>query len=119
MPAQQRLRPHEEDLPVAARQQPTQRRKQQPIVRLEPRSTSLPTKNRQLMPKHEDLQLLRPVTPSEEHEQLQQPTNDHVQREHKQRRPPVRRGRGRYRRLSRARVSPDRVSAPHALLMSR
>jgi hypothetical protein len=35
VPAQQRLRPHQEDVPAAPRQQPTQRRKQQPIVRLD------------------------------------------------------------------------------------
>jgi hypothetical protein len=49
------------------RQHPAQRRKQQPVVRLELRPADLPAKNRQLMPEHESLELLRSVTPSEEH----------------------------------------------------
>ena len=80
MPAQQRVRPHEEDVPAAPWQQPTHRGKQQPIVRLEARPTDLPAKDRQLVPKHENLQLLRTVTPSEENKQLQQPAYDDVQR---------------------------------------
>jgi hypothetical protein len=79
MPAQQRLRPHQERVPAMTRQHPAQRYKQQPIVRLETRLTGLPAKNRQLVPKHENLQLLRPITPAEEHNQLQQPGKDEVQ----------------------------------------
>jgi hypothetical protein len=80
VPTQQRLRPHREGVPAAPRQQPAQRRKQQPIVRLEARPADLPPKNRQLMPEHENLQFLRPVTPGEGHDQLQQPADDDVQR---------------------------------------
>jgi hypothetical protein len=89
MPAQQRLRLNHERLPAASRQDPAQRREQQPVVRLESRLTDLPTEDRQLVPEHENLELLRPVTPSEEHDQLQQPTDDGVQQRYKQRRPPA------------------------------
>jgi hypothetical protein len=41
------------------RQHPAQRRKQQPVVRLELRPADLPAKSRQLMPEHENLELLR------------------------------------------------------------
>jgi hypothetical protein len=68
VPPQERLRPHQEDVPAAPRQHSTQRRKHQPVVRLEPRPADLPAKNRQLVPEHEDLQRLRPITATEEHE---------------------------------------------------
>jgi hypothetical protein len=71
------------------RQHPAQRRKQQPVVRLELRPADLPAKNRQLMPEHESLELLRSVTPSEEHHQLEQPAGEDIQQRHKQRRPPA------------------------------
>jgi hypothetical protein len=48
-------------------------------VRLEPRPADLPAKNRQLVPQHENLQLLRPLTTPEEHHQLQQAADDEVQ----------------------------------------
>jgi hypothetical protein len=80
MPAQQRLGPHEEDVPAAPRQHSTQRSEQRPVVRLEARPTGLSAKNRQLVPEYEDLELLLPVTSSEEHDQLEQPSNDDVQR---------------------------------------
>jgi hypothetical protein len=70
------------------RQQPAQRGKQQPVVHLETRSTDLTAKHRQLVPKHQDLKLLCPITSSEEDDQLQQPDHDDVQRRRKQRRPP-------------------------------
>jgi hypothetical protein len=49
-------------------------------VRLEARPADLLAKDRQLVPENQNLQLLRPITPSEEHDQLQQPANDDVQR---------------------------------------
>jgi hypothetical protein len=49
-------------------------------MRLEPRPTSLPAKNRQLVPQHENLELLCPVTPGEKHDQLQQSADDDVER---------------------------------------
>jgi hypothetical protein len=79
MPAQQRLRMHQESAPAAPRNHPAQRRKQQPVLRLEPRLADLTAKNRQLVPEHENLELLHPVTPTEEHDQLQQPAHDDVQ----------------------------------------
>jgi hypothetical protein len=71
VPAQQRLRPHQESLPAAARQHPAQRRKQQPVVRLEPWPANLPAEDRQLVPKHENLELLVAIAPRHEHNQLQ------------------------------------------------
>lgn len=79
MPVQQRLRPHRESVPAAPRQHPAQRRKQQPVVELEPRLFGLPTKNRQLVPEHKNLQLLRPLTTPNQHDQLQQAADDDVQ----------------------------------------
>ena len=63
------------------RQHPAQRRKQQPVVRLELRPADLPATNRQLMPEHENLELLRSVTPSEVHHQLEQPAGEDIQRD--------------------------------------
>jgi hypothetical protein len=44
----------------------------------------LTAKNRQLVPEHEDLQLLRAITATEEHDQLEQPAHDEVQQRHEQ-----------------------------------
>ena len=41
------------------------------------------------MPEHEDLKLLRSVAAAEEHDELEQATDDDVQGGHKQRRPPT------------------------------
>jgi hypothetical protein len=62
MPVRERLWSHQESVPAAPRQHPAQRRKQHPVVELEPRLFDLPAKNRQLVPEHENLQLLRPLT---------------------------------------------------------
>jgi hypothetical protein len=78
MPAKQRLRLHRERIPGAARQHPAERRQQQSVVRLESRPTCLPTKNGELMAEHENLQLLRPIASSDEHDQLQQAANDDI-----------------------------------------
>jgi WD40-like Beta Propeller Repeat len=89
MPAQQRLGPYQEGAPVAPRQHSAQRRKKQPVVWLEARLTDLPSKNRQLVPEDENLQLLRPLTPTKKHDKLEQAVEDEVDDRHKQRRPPT------------------------------
>jgi hypothetical protein len=48
-------------------------------VRLEPRLADLPAENRQLMPEHENFQLLRAIAASDHHDQLQQPADEDVQ----------------------------------------
>jgi hypothetical protein len=55
MPAQERLRPHQESVPRAARQHPAQRRQQQSVVRLESRLPGLSAKDRQLVAEHKNL----------------------------------------------------------------
>jgi hypothetical protein len=79
MPVQKRLRSHREGVPAASRQHSAQRRKQQPVVELESRLFGLPAKNRQLVPEHENLELLRPLATPKEHDQLQQAADDDVQ----------------------------------------
>ena len=61
-------------------QHPGQRRKQHPVVRLEPRPTDLPAKSRQLMPEYENLQLLGPLAAPDEHDQFEQTADDDMQR---------------------------------------
>jgi hypothetical protein len=114
VPAQQRLRLHQEGAPRAARQHPAQRRQQHSVVWLEPRPVDLPAKDRKLVAEQENLELLRSIAASDEHDQLQQAADDDVQGRHKQRRPPADADARRYRRLSSPRDSSDRVSAPHA-----
>jgi hypothetical protein len=75
---QERLRPYQESVPAAPWQDPAQCREHHPVVRLESRPSNLSAKNRQLVPEHENLQLLRPLTTPEEHDQLQQAANDDV-----------------------------------------
>jgi hypothetical protein len=78
MPVQERLGPHQESAPRAARQHPAQRRQKQSVVRLESRLPGLPAKDRQLVAEHEDLQLLGSVAAADKHDQLQQPTDHDV-----------------------------------------
>jgi hypothetical protein len=47
------------------------RRQQQPVVRLEPRTVHLVTKNRQLVSEHENLEILGSILAAEQHDQLQ------------------------------------------------
>jgi hypothetical protein len=79
MPVEERFRPHQERVPRAARQHPAERRQQHSVVRLESRLPGLPAKDRQLMAEHEDLQLLRSVAASDEHDQLEQAADDDVE----------------------------------------
>jgi hypothetical protein len=88
VPAQQRLRPHRKRTPSAARRDPAERRQHKPVRRLEPRATGLPTEDRQLVPKHKDLKLLRTIAASKQQQKRQQPTDHEVEQRHKQRRPP-------------------------------
>ena len=71
MPAQQRLRPHQERVPAAPRQHSAQRRKEKPIAWLEPGLANLPTEDRQFVAEDENLQLLRTLTTANEHDQLE------------------------------------------------
>jgi hypothetical protein len=89
VPAQQRFGPHQEGMPRAPRQHLTQRRKEEPILWLEPRMANLPTKNRQLVAEDKNLQLLRALTAAEKHDQLKQAAEEEVDGGHKQRRPPA------------------------------
>jgi hypothetical protein len=70
---------HQESVPRAARQHPAERSQQHSVVRLESRLPSLPAEDRQLVAEHENLQFLRSVAASDEHDQLQQPADDDVQ----------------------------------------
>ena len=79
VPAQQRLRPHQEDVPGAARQRAAQRCEQQPVTQLEPRLADLAAQNRQLVAEHEDLEFLLTITATEQNDQLQQPTDEEVE----------------------------------------
>ncbi len=87
MPAQQSLRPDEERVPAASRHHPTQRRQQQPVVRLVPRLTRPSTKDRELVTEH--LKVFRSITAAAERNQLEQATDYDAQRGNKQRRPPT------------------------------
>jgi hypothetical protein len=71
MPAQQRLRRHREDTPPAAWQQ-------QPIPTPMLRPGYLPAQHRQLMPQHQNLDLLARLRPAEQDCQLQQPPNHQI-----------------------------------------
>ncbi len=66
------------------------RRQQDPVVCLEARPPDLAAKDRELVAGHEDLELLGSIAAAEEHDELEQATDDDVQGGHKQRRPPAR-----------------------------
>ncbi len=112
MPAQQRVRPHEEDVPAAPWQQPTHRGKQQPIVRLEARPTGLSAKNRELVTEHENLQLLlRSRRAKSTINSSSRPKTTYSADTSKGDLQQT--GRQRYRAIIPLFASPDRVSAPH------
>jgi hypothetical protein len=83
------------------------------------RSASMPAQNRQLVPQHENLQLLRALATAEQHDQLEQPTHDDVHQRQAQRRPPEDglRTLPRHQRVpavpKRSSEPPDRVFGPH------
>jgi hypothetical protein len=52
------------------------------------RSPRLAAQDRQFVPKHQDLQLLRPRRPTKEHHQPEQTANDHVRERPRHTRPP-------------------------------
>ena len=58
-------------------------------MRLEARPADLAAEDRQLVAEHEDLQLLGSIAAAEEHDELEQATDDDVEGGHKQRRPPA------------------------------
>src|SRR6266511_2852143 len=59
-----------------------------PIRLLEPRPLRLPVQDRELVPQHEDFQLLRPRRPATEDHQLEQTANDQVRKRPQHARPP-------------------------------
>jgi hypothetical protein len=71
MPAQERLRPHQERLPGATRQHPAERSQEKPVTRGELRPLHLPPHDRELVPQNQDLQLLRALAAPEQHDQLE------------------------------------------------
>src|SRR5919198_735270 len=76
MPAQQRRRLHQER--ARPRRQLTKRREQNTIGRSQARPPDLPAQHLQLVPQDQDLELLRPLRPTKEDQQLEQTTNDPV-----------------------------------------
>ena len=79
MPGQERLRPYRERSPGKARKHPAERRQQDPVLRFEARPPGLAATNRQLVPEHENLELLGSIATAEEHDELEQATDDDVQ----------------------------------------
>jgi hypothetical protein len=79
MPRQERFRPDRERGPRAARKHPAERRQQDAVVHLEARTADLTAKDRQLVAEYENLEFLRSILAAEQHDQLQQTTDDEVQ----------------------------------------
>jgi hypothetical protein len=71
MPAKQRLRLDQERPPRSARQHPAQHGQQKPVARRELRPPHLPPQHRQLVPQHQDLELLCALAATEQHHQLE------------------------------------------------
>lgn len=65
-------------MPGTARQDPAERRQQQPVVGLDAGPTYLAAKNRQLVAEHEDLEFLGSITAAEQYDQFEQATDDDV-----------------------------------------
>ena len=77
MPAQQRRRLNQER-PPPPRQDLAERRQQDTIGRPQARPPDLAPQHLQLMPKHQDLKLLRPLRTTKQNQQLEQTANDPI-----------------------------------------
>jgi hypothetical protein len=71
VPAQQRLGLDDETGPAGSGQHPADRGKQSPVGGLQLRTSDLAAQHGELMPQHEDLQVLGSVTVSTQDEQLE------------------------------------------------
>jgi hypothetical protein len=80
VPAQQRRRRHDPCREQFARQHPCERSQHQPVFRLQPRTTHLPTQHRHLMPTHEQFDILRRPTTTASHHQSEQRPENRIQR---------------------------------------
>jgi hypothetical protein len=72
VPAQQRLRRHDQPAPTARREQPAERREEGTIGCPKRRPRLLPTKHQQLMAQNEQFDILGELAATASHEQPQQ-----------------------------------------------
>ena len=72
MPAQQRLRRHDQPVPTSRLEHPAQRREEGAISCPKRRPPLLPTKQQQLMAQNEQFDILGELAAPAAHEQLQQ-----------------------------------------------
>jgi len=82
VPAQQRPRADREDVPGVSGQWATQRRQQKPVRLAQPRALPWAAQDRDLLPEHQDLQLLRARRARHEHHQLEQTADTEHARDH-------------------------------------
>src|SRR6266496_265454 len=78
VPAQQRVRSHQETRPGRARQRAAQRRQQRSIGPRQPWPSRLPPQNSQLVPQHKNLQFLRSARPPQQPHQREQVPHDEI-----------------------------------------
>src|SRR6266545_3285208 len=115
VPAQQRRRTHRETPRRAPRQRSRERREDCPIHGPKPCSPRLPANDRQLMPEQEDLELFRALRSAQQHDQLKQPTERHVEERPNHARPPeLGEGEGIEPPAKPTAQTANRVSEPHA-----
>ena len=79
VPTTNRLGSHKDAAPPVARQQPGERREQDPISRAAVRPSNLPAKQDQLVPQDKDLDLVRSLRPATQHGQSEQLSQQPVQ----------------------------------------
>lgn len=78
VPAQQRRWRHEENAPRPARQQPRERRQQHPVPVAQIGPVHPASQHGDLMPEHEDLNLLGPITARKQDQELKDTAEDEV-----------------------------------------
>jgi hypothetical protein len=71
VPAQQRLRRDDPDPQHVTRQHPGERRQNKPVLRLQPRTSHLPSQHRHLVTQHQQFHVLRHLTTTTGHHQSQ------------------------------------------------
>jgi hypothetical protein len=88
MPAQQRLRTNEERLLALAAQESARRGKEHPVSLVQARMGDLAAKNRQLVSKHHDLELLELARAHSQRRNRKHTPKQQVQQRHEKKQPP-------------------------------
>ncbi len=82
MPAQNRVRSHEEHRPAITTEHTSERGEERTVLQLETRTRDLASQHSELMTQHEDLDILRTIPTSAQHQQVDHESDKTVETGH-------------------------------------